>query len=57
MIKKNSMNLHNPSKSSNKKAPSNNLKALKNLKKSPALKLMTKDEIENNRISAYAFVI
>jgi hypothetical protein len=46
------MNLHNPSKSNIKKAPSNNLKALKNLKKSPTLKLMTKAEIENNRITA-----
>jgi hypothetical protein len=51
------MNLHNPSKSNIKKAPSNNLKSVKNLKISPALKLMTKAEIENNRISAYTFVI
>ena len=51
------MNLYNPSKSNDKTTPSDNLKSFKKLKKSPVLKLMTKAEIEKNRITAYAFVI
>lgn len=51
------MGLHNESKLPKKSASSYKVRSLKKHTKTPTLKLMTKAEIENNRISAYEFVI